>query len=450
MLDARKVLMEPLAWDGLKRALRAGELRVEPVARSLALVDSVTLEPAPIPLSVKVALIGERRIYDLLVAADPEFPELFKVAATSTTVSIVPPITDRVFARVIAAMSRRDQTRPLDATAVARLVEHLARLAGDRERLSTHMRGLNDLVMEADHAAAAAERPTSWRSTSRPRSRPAGRVGRRRELLLDAIRNGSLIVATDGEAVGQVNGLSIHQLGDESFGWPTRITARARLGRGEVIDIEREVELGGPLHSKGVLILAGFLGGRYAGDRPLSLCASLVFEQSYGGVEGDSASLAELCALLSAIGELPIRQAVAITGSVDQWGTVQPIGGANEKIEGFFDVCETRGLSGDQGVVLPDTNVRNLMLRADVVAAVEAGRFHLWAVHTVDEAVELLTGHPAGERGRDGSYPAGSANGRVEAGLDALAARAREFMARNDGHASNGRSASRRKKVTAP
>jgi predicted ATP-dependent protease len=398
LLDARKVLMEPLAWDGLKRALRAGELRVEPVARALALVDSVTLEPAPIPLAVKVALIGERRIYDLLVALDPEFPELFKVAADFDDRVERTPVTDRVFARVIAAMSRRDQTRALDATAVARLVEHLARLAGDRERLSTHMRGLNDLVMEADHAAGAAGRAAvSAVDVDAAIEARRRRVGRRRELLLDAIRTGSLIVATDGEAIGQVNGLSIHQLGDESFGWPTRITARARLGGGEVIDIEREVELGGPLHSKGVLILAGFLGGRYAVDRPLSLRASLVFEQSYGGVEGDSASLAELCALLSAIGEVPIRQSLAITGSVDQWGRVQPIGGANEKVEGFFDVCLTRGLSGDQGVVLPDTNVRNLMLRADVVAAVEAGRFRLWAVGSVDEALELLTGRPVAE-----------------------------------------------------
>jgi predicted ATP-dependent protease len=393
VLDARRVLSEPMAWDGLKRALRAGVLRVEPLGRMLTIVDTVTLEPATIPLTVKVALIGERRLYDLLTALDPEFPELFKVAADFDDHVERSAETDRVYASVIAAMSRRDGTRPLEAGAVARLIEHLVRLAADRERVSTHMRSLDDLVMEADHVAAAADRSvvTAADVAAAVEARRR-RVGRRRELMLEAIRNGTLLVATEGSAVGQVNGLSVHQLGDESFGWPTRITARVRLGAGEVIDIEREVELGGPIHSKGVMILSGFLGGRYAPETPLALHASLVFEQSYGGVEGDSASLAELCALISAIGEVPLSQSIAMTGSVDQWGRAQPIGGANEKIEGFFDVCVARGLDGEQGVILPTTNVRNLMLRSDVVEAVAAGRFRLWAVESADQALELLTG----------------------------------------------------------
>jgi len=416
VLDARRVLSEPMAWDGLKRALRAGELRIEPLGRALTIIDSVTLEPATIPLSVKVALIGERRLYDLLTAFDPEFPELFKVAADFDDRVERSPATDRVYASVIAAMSRRDATRPLEAAAVGRLIEHLVRQAGDRERVSTHMRTLNDLVMEADHLAAADGRglvgASDVEAAIEARRR---RVGRRRELLLEAIRQGTLLVATEGTALGQVNGLSVHQLGDEAFGWPTRITARIRLGAGEVVDIEREVELGGPIHSKGVLILSGFLGGRYAAEAPLSLQASLVFEQSYGGVEGDSASLAELCALLSAIGEVPISQSIAMTGSVDQWGRVQPIGGVNEKVEGFFDVCMARGDPLGQGVILPSANVRNLMLRREVVDAVAAGRFRLWAVETVDEAIELLTGRPMAEVDR-----------AVEARLRRLAEVARE------------------------
>jgi predicted ATP-dependent protease len=253
------------------------------------------------------------------------------------------------------------------------------------------------------------------------------RASRVRERIHEDIRRGTLLIDTRGEAVGQVNGLVVLQLGGYAFGRPSRITARARLGNGNVVDIEKEVALGGPIHSKGVLILAGFLGQRFASERPLSLAASLVFEQSYSGVEGDSASCGELVALLSALAVLPVRQGRAITGSVNQHGQVQPIGGVNEKIEGFFDVCRAGGLTGDQGVLIPASNVKHLMLRADVVEAAEKGLFRVWPVETVDEAVELLTGVPAGERGADGRYPEGSVNRRVDDRLAAFAEKARNF-----------------------
>jgi predicted ATP-dependent protease len=313
---------------------------------------------------------------------------------------------------------------------VAAVLDFAVRQAGDAEKVSTHMRSITDLMREADHHADVNEHAElTAADVERAIAGKHRRAGRIRELIHEAIRRGSIIVETSGESVGQVNGLSVGQTGEVTFGWPVRITARARLGRGELIDIEREVDLGGPIHSKGVMILAGFLGGRYAERRPLPVHASLVFEQSYAGIEGDSASVAELCALLSAIGEVPIRQSIAVTGSVDQHGRVQAVGGLNEKIEGFYDVCAARGLTGEQGVVIPSANVRNLMLRQDVVDAARAGRFHVWPVQTVDEAAELLTGRPAGERDEDGAYPADSVNGRVEARIAELAELARQETA---------------------
>ena len=428
ILDARKVLLEPYAWEGLKRALRAQELRIESLGQALALVSTVSLEPEPIPLSVKVALIGDRLLYYLLAARDPDFLELFKVPADFSEDVDRSPETDRIYARLIAGLARRAGLRAFDAGGVARVIEAAARDAGDAEKVSTHMRSLNDLLVEADYFADQAGRQVVTAADVQAAiDAKIRRVGRLRERLGEQFRRGILLVDTVGAAVGQVNGLSVYELGEDAFGWPTRITARVRLGSGEVVDIEREVDLGGPIHSKGVMILAGFLGGRYAADKPLSLRASLVFEQSYGGVEGDSASLAELCALISAIADVPLRQGIALTGSVNQHGAVQAIGGVNEKIEGFFDVCAARGLTGDQGVVIPAANVSHLMLRADVVAAAAEGRFHIWPVTTVDEALELLTGLPAGERGPDGRWPEGTVNALVDARLETFARTAREY-----------------------
>jgi lon-related putative ATP-dependent protease len=444
VLDAREVLQQPYAWESLKRAIRSREVRIESLGQALSLISTVSLEPEPIPLDVKVVLVGERLLYYLLCQYDPDFLELFKVQADFDEEIDRAPAVDLLYARLLGTLARKESLRPLDPSAVARVIEHVSRLAGDAEKVSTHMRSVSDLIREADHWATVAGRDVlTAGDVQRAIDERLRRGGRVRELVQERIARGTILIATEGATVGQVNGLSVSQLGEVAFGTPTRITARVRLGRGDVVDIEREVELGGPIHSKGVLILSGFLGGRFGGERPLAFHASLVFEQSYGGVEGDSASLAELCALLSALSGLPVRQSLAVTGSVDQRGDVQAIGGVNEKVEGFFDVCAARGLTGDQGVVIPASNVRDLMLREDVVAAAAAGRFAIHAVATVDEAVELLIGRPAGERDAAGSFPHGTVNGLVDARLADLAERAREFGSDIAGPEDDDRTASR-------
>ena len=430
ILDAREILSQPFAWEGLKRALRSHEVRVESLDGSMSLVSTVSLEPEAIPLHAKIILVGDRLLYYTLCSADPDFPELFKVEADFDDRIERTPANELLYARLIGTLARKEGMRPLDPGAVARVVEYAARVAEDAERLSTHMASISDLIREADHVAAAAGldhvRAVEVQQAIDARLRRAGRL---RERTLEEIRRGTVLIETNGSRVGQLNGLTVVELGESRFGAPTRITSRVRLGRGEVVDIEREVELGGPIHSKGVLILGGFLGGRFATASPLSLSASLVFEQSYGAVEGDSASLAELCALLSALGDVPIRQSLAMTGSVDQRGMVQPIGGVNEKIEGFFDVCAASGLTGRQGVLIPASNRKNLMLRHDVVEACRGGRFAIHAVTTVDEAIELLTGLVAGEPDGEGTYPEGTVNWFVADRLAALARTAREFGA---------------------
>lgn len=418
ILDAYKMLTQPYAWEGLKRALRTSEIRIESVGQMLSLMSTVSLEPQPIPLQVKVVLVGERALYYLLAQLDPDFAALFKVAADFEESVDRDNGNTQLYARRIATFGREEGLVPFDRGAVARVIEHAARIAEDSGKLSTHRRMLTDLLRESDYWARQAGRMVAGaEQVQQAIDAQIHRSDRVRERLQEQIQRGTLLIDTQGEQVGQVNGLSVLSLGPYSFGHPSRITARVRLGKGEVIDIEREVELSGPIHSKGVLILSGFLGARYASDEPLSLSASLVFEQSYGGVEGDSASSAELYALLSALARAPIRQGLAVTGSVNQNGQVQAIGGVNEKIEGFFDVCKLKGLSGEQGVLIPASNVRHLMLRRDVVQAVADGRFHIYPVETIDQGIEILTGVPAGERDEPGSFPEGTINYRVEARL---------------------------------
>jgi len=431
MIDALRLLQQPYAWEGLKRCLSAREIRIESLGQMLSLISTVSLEPEPIPLSVKVVMLGERWIYYLLHQLDPDFRKLFKVAADFNEEMERNPDSELAFAQLLATIARREGMRPFDRGAVARLVEHGARLAADSERLSVRFEEVTDVLREADFWAKQAQHEVAEAAdVERAIEARIHRSDRVRELIQDAMRRGTLLIDTQGEKVAQVGGLSVSQVGDFAFGHPVRITARVRLGRGEVVDIEREVKLGGPIHSKGVLILSGFLGARYNPGKPLSLSASLVFEQSYGGVEGDSASCAEACVLLSALAEAPIRQELAITGSVNQHGAVQAIGGVNEKIEGFFDLCQARGLTGKQGVLIPASNVKDLMLRGDVVAACRAGQFQVYPVTTVDEAAELLMGVPAGERGADGKFPEGSLNRRVEERLTQLSEQARAFAAR--------------------
>ncbi len=417
VLDVRKVLANPFAYETLKRSLRSRHIRVESVAETMGWSQTITLEPEPIPLDVKVVLLGEPLLYYLLSLYDPEFSELFRVAADFDTRM------DRcdgtlAYARLIATIARHAGIRRLDRAAVARIIEHGARLAGDADKLSTHTDTLEDLLREADFWAGDAEAAVI--GTDHVQQAIDARTLRSdllRERIQDEIHRGTLVIETEGARIGQINGLAVIQLNHFAFGKPSRISARVRLGKGEVIDIEREVALGGPLHSKGVLILSAYLSTRYAREQPMSLSASLVFEQSYAGVEGDSASSAELYALLSALAEIPIRQSLAVTGSVDQSGRVQAIGGVNEKIEGFFDVCAARGLDGSHGVLIPEANVKHLMLRADVVEACRRKLFAVYPVATIDQGIEILTGIPAGAAAADGSYPPGTVNRCVAARL---------------------------------
>lgn len=414
VLDAYKVLTQPFAWEGLKRALAGGELMPEALGQTYGLISTIGLEPQPIPLDVKVVLLGDRRLYYMLLAMDREFAELFKVAADFEDDVERTPAQEALFARLAAGLARQQGLLPFGRAALARVIEQGARWAGDAARLSANIEGLTDLMREADQYARAGggnvvEQAAVVRAIAQQRRR-ADRIHRR---VHEAILRGELHVDTGGEVVGQVNGLSVSFSGDYAFANPVRITASTAPGEGEVVDIQREVKLGGPIHSKGVLILTALLGARFAREHPLALHASLVFEQTYGKVDGDSASVAEYCVLLSSLGGFPLRQHWAVTGSMDQHGRVQPIGGVNEKIEGFFAICRQRGLNGDQGVIIPAANVAHLMLDQDVVEAVRAGRFHIHAVTQVDEALSLLSGLPAGVRGDTGEPVPGSADERV-------------------------------------
>ena len=431
MLDAQRLLAGNFGWASLKRALNAGEIRTETLEQLLSMASTVSLQPEPIPLDVKVVLLGPPSLFYLLSGADEDFKELFKIAADFDDRVERTPETTLLYARFVAGVARRENLRPFDRGAVARVVERAARLVGDADRLSAGLREIVDLLQEADQLATDAGKTiVTAAEVQRAIDAQFQRGDRIYRRLQEEIGRRIIVIETDGEQIGQVNGLSVMTLGGLSFGNPSRITARIRLGRGEVVDIEREVELGGPLHSKGVLILSGFLGGRFGNSRPLSLNASLVFEQSYGGVDGDSASAAELFALLSALAEAPISQSFGVTGSVDQLGRIQAIGGVNEKIEGFFDACRITGFTGRQGVIIPASNVKHLILRRDVVTAAAEQRFRIVPIETVNQGLALLTGLPAGEPDAEGNYPAGTVNHRIAERLDAFAARATE-LARN-------------------
>jgi predicted ATP-dependent protease len=406
ILDARRLLLEPFAWEGLKRALRAGALRIESLGEALSLVSTVSLDPEPIPLDVKVVLIGERLLYYLLYEFDPDFRELFKVAVDFESSTDRCDGADALCAAMIATLARRAGLRPFTAAGVARVIEHGARMVGDAGKLWLGLDGLGDLLKEANHFADASGRTVvDLPDVERAIDARIYRSGRPRERLQEEIARGTIAISTSGEVAGQANGLSVIALGGYAFARPSRITARVRLGSGRVVDIEREVELGGPVHSKGVLILGGFLNGRYASDQPLSLSASIVFEQSYGPVEGDSASSAELYALLSALADVPLKQSIAVTGAINQRGELQAVGAINEKIEGFFDVCNARGLTGAEGVLIPSAN----------------------------KGMEILTDVPAGTRDATGRFAVGTFNERVEARLITLAKQARAFKLAAEG-----------------
>ena len=421
VVPAEDVVQNVGTWDGLKRALRSRQIQMEDLSERMGFTVTRTLAPEPIPLDVKVVLVGRPLLYYLLHSHDEEFSELFKVRADFDTTMECSEENIQDFVTFLCTFCCKEQCRHLEGGAVAKLLEHAARMAGDREKLSTQFGVLADVVREADFWAR--KDGSTFVAASHIQKAIEEKIHRSslvKEKIQEMIVRGTVLIDTQGDAVGQVNGLAVLRMGDFMFGKPSRITASVGPGRKGMIDIEREVELGGALHSKGVLILNGYLTRQFAQDQPLSLNARLVFEQSYEGVDGDSASSTELYSVLSALSGLPINQGVAVTGSVNQAGEVQAIGGVNHKTEGFFDVCAAQGLTGNQGVLIPDSNVKNLMLREDVVEAVAAGKFHVWAVKTINQGIEVLTGVEAGERQEGGGFPEGSVNARVDRRLQEL------------------------------
>jgi len=427
VVEMRGLLTNPLAWEALKRAIKSRSIRTEEMGAQFQLISTVTLEPEPIPLDVKVLLIGDPLTYYLLYEYDEDFRKLFKVKADFGADFDRTPEASHCYARFVAARCRQENLLPFEREAVARVVEYGSRLAEHQKKLSTRFGEIADLVREASFwARRAGRQQTTAADVQKAIDQKIYRSNRAEERIQEMMDEGTLRVDVTGEVVGQVNGLSVLALGDYSFGKPGRITARTYTGKMGVVSLDREAKLSGRIYDKGLLTLSGYLGGKYALKRPLSLSASISFEQLYEEVEGDSASSTELYALLSSLSGVPLKQGIAVTGSIDQQGNVQPVGGINEKIEGFFFTCQRKGLTGDQGVILPAQNVVNLMLRAEVRQAVAEGRFHLYPVRTVDEGIEILTGLPAGELQADGTYPPDSVHGRVMARLAEIAENLKE------------------------
>lgn len=420
LIDARKLLLQPYAWDSLKRALASKTIKIEAPSEETSF-STISLDPEPIPLNVKVILTGDSELYDLLEERDPDFSDFFKVEADFGHEMDRNHENEVEYAKLIGSLSKKKKIRALNKQAVAKVIEYASRLADNQEKLTTHIASIGDLLREADYWARKSKANIIGKNhIEQAIDAQIYRCDRIKQSMLEQIDKGTILLDTSGSRVGQINGLVVYNFSHNSFGKPSRITTQVRMGRGDFVDIEREIELSGPIHTKGVLILQSLLANRFAKESPLSLSASIVFEQSYGGVDGDSASSTEYYCLLSAISGVSIKQNIAVTGSINQFGEVQPIGGANEKIEGFFDVCQHKGLTGDQGVVLPRTNVSNLMLREDILTAIDEGRFHIYAVDNVDDGIEILTGKKAGTLDKNGAYPKNSVNYLVQKRLDEL------------------------------
>jgi lon-related putative ATP-dependent protease len=428
VLRAEVLLQTPLSWDSLKTALTSGQVTVEEPGERLGFIAIKGMKPAPIPLNIKVILIGSPLLYQMLYIYDMDFIELFKVKADFDTTMDRTEENMRRYAAFVCAFCREEHLKHLDASAVAKIVEHSSRLAEDQGKLSTRFAEIADIIREANFYATQekAEHVTAIH-VKKAIEEKVYRSNLIQQKIQDMIKRNFFLIDTEGEAIGQVNGLSVIGLGDFAFGRPSRVTASIGMGREGIIDIEREAKLGGPIHTKGVMILGGYLAEKYARDKPLSLSARLVFEQSYEGVEGDSASSTELYALLSALSGLPIKQNVAVTGSVNQKGEIQAIGGVNEKIEGFYEVCKAKGFTGKQGVLIPESNTQNLMLKEEIVDAVKAGKFHIYPVKTIDEGIEILTGAKAGKRKPDGTFEEKTIDYLVDRCLREIAEKLREF-----------------------
>ncbi|WP_243358704.1 Lon protease family protein [Fundidesulfovibrio terrae] len=441
VLNLMDAIIEPGVWQTLKRSLKTERIEIQ-TYDPFYFISGTGLKPEPIDMQVKVVVLGDHRLHQLLLYYDQDLPKIFKVRADFARAMDKTDAAVADMARFIAGEAAKHKLKPFEAGAVALVVEHAVRMAGRVEKLSTAFPLLADLLFEADLYSGRAKADVVGADHVRQAlTARIGRLDRIQELLREMIARGSLFVDVEGSAVGQVNGLAVHSVGDFAFGMPSRITAATAMGREGIINIEREADLSGPIHSKGMLILSGYLRRNYAQDKPLSLTASIAFEQAYSGVDGDSASSTELYALLSSLSGVPLRQDVAVTGSVNQMGRVQPIGGVNEKIEGFFLCCRDKGLTGKQGVMIPRANVQDLMLREEVLEAVSKGEFHVWAVETVDEGIELLTGVPAGERGKDGKYAAGTINALADDRLKSLAEGLRDFVQEGEDKKDKGRKA---------
>ncbi|NBB76869.1 MAG: AAA family ATPase, partial [Bacteroidetes bacterium] len=436
VLDARQVLLEPFAWEGLKRVLKSGNLKIESLGESYSMISTVSLEPEPVDIDVKVVLIGERMLFYLLCEYDPDFQKLFKVEADFQDEVDLTDENRHRYSKLIAGLVDKNNLKHFGREAVARIIEQGSRMVEDNEKISTKTDEIQDLLMEADYwAGKRGKEIVDYEDVEKAIDQKIYRSSRIRDKIQEIIDRDTIYIDTDGNAVGQVNGLSVSRIGNLTFGRPNRITARVQIGKGDITNIEREVDLSGPIHSKGVLILKGYLGEKYAKTSPLSMSASLVFEQSYSNIDGDSASAAELYALLSAIGDIPLKQTYSITGSVNQHGKIQPIGGVNEKIEGFFDICKKRGLSGEQGVLIPASNEKNLMLKTEVLDAVEEGKFHITSIETIEEGLGILTGMDVGELQEDGTYPENSVNAKIMENLQQLAEKRKSFSTPQNGSA---------------
>jgi lon-related putative ATP-dependent protease len=427
-------LRHPSSWEAIKRAIVGSEIQMQsPESSEGPIMLAKSLNPEPIPLSVKIILLGSPHLYYALYDEEEDFGELFKVKADFDSTMPRDHEHEYEYARFVANRCHEESLRHFDRAAVEKVIEYGSRISGHQQKLSTRFGEISDLIREADYWAGSQKHDV----VTAPDVQKALEERRYRANLVeehfqDQIHEGTVFIDTTGKMVGQVNGLSVVDMGDYAFGQPSRVTARTYMGEEGLVNIEREVEMAGPIHNKGMMILTGYLGGRYAQNQPLSLSASLTFEQNYGGIEGDSASSTELYALLSSLSGIPIHQGIAVTGSVNQRGEVQPIGGATEKVEGFYDICLANGLTGEQGVIIPEANVKNLMIREDVVEAVKNGRFNIWAVSTVDEGIELLTGVPAGKKTKDGDFPKGTIHYAVQARLLALAEELKSFGEKDD------------------
>ncbi len=415
MVHAYHLLRQPFTYEVLKRTLRTGEIRITDLGQEYSLISTVSVEPEPIPLDVKVVVIGNPTYYYLLQAYDEEFGGLFKVQADFDSTMERTPENIQSYAQFLKTRCDAEGLRHFAPNGVARLVEYASELASNQEKLSTRFSDICDQAREASFYASHNGNSLVTRADVQAAiDEKIYRANRIEQRLQEMIEKGQIFISTTGDVVGQVNGLSVMSLGNYAFGKPSRITARTYMGSGGVVNIEREVRLSGPIHNKGVMTLTGYINGKYGQDKPVSMSAQLSFEQLYEGVEGDSASSTELYALLSSLSGFPIKQGFAVTGSVNQHGEIQPIGGATEKITGFYEVCKAFGLTGDQGVLIPKSNVVNLMLKEDIIEAVRGGKFHIYPVETIDQGIEILTGQPAGERGADGTYPEGTINWAIE------------------------------------